>query len=222
MIDAMWGGMYDVAFGPLTPEMLGYDPAVETLYGYDPERATQILEDAGWVDGDGDGIREKDGQPLNLAFNTMGFNRYPEVLQFPVAAWAELGIGSNLTVMDFGQFFGASQACEASLMPYFTPASDPFFVTSNFFLSSNVDGGFAFSRLKSDELDELLNTGATATDDEVRAEAYAAATRLIMEEAAILPLYQSYNLTMASTAVKNLQFSAQGWYPLLYDTYVEP
>jgi ABC-type transport system substrate-binding protein len=107
-------------------------------------------------------------------------------------------------------------------MPYFTPASDPFFVTSNFFLSSNVDGGFAFSRLKSDELDELLNTGATATDDEVRAEAYAAATRLIMEEAAILPLYQSYNLTMASTAVKNLQFSAQGGYPLLYDTYVEP
>jgi peptide/nickel transport system substrate-binding protein len=218
----MWGGMYDLAYGPLTPELLGYDPAVETMYGYDAAKAAQILEDAGWVDTDGDGIREKDGQPLNLAFNTMGFNRYPEVLQFPVAAWSELGIGANLTVMDWGQFSGAAWGCEASLMPYFTPASDPFFVTSNFFLSKNVDQGFAFSRLRNDALDELLNTGATAADDATRAEAYAEASQLIMEEAAILPLYQSYNLTMASTKVKDLQFSAQGWYPLLYDTYVEP
>jgi peptide/nickel transport system substrate-binding protein len=222
MIDAMWGGMYDLAYGPLTPELLGYDAAVESMYGYDPDKAMELLDTAGWVDSDGDGVREKDGVVLNLALNTMGFNRYPEVLQFPVAAWAELGMGANLTVMDFGQFFGASLACEASLMPYFTPASDPFFVMSNFFLSSNVDGGFAFSRLRSDELDALLNTGATATDDAAREEAYKAASVLIMEEAAILPLYQPYNLTMASTSVKDLQFTAHGWYPMLYDTYVEP
>ncbi len=83
MIDAMWGGIYDVAYGPLTPEMLGYDPAVETMYGYDPDRAVQILEEAGWVDADGDGIYERDGRPLNLAFNAMGFNRNLEAPRFP-------------------------------------------------------------------------------------------------------------------------------------------
>jgi peptide/nickel transport system substrate-binding protein len=221
MIDAMWGGFYEPAYGPLTPGLLGYDPAVETMYGQDPERARQILEEAGWVDTNGDGIREKDGQPLHLALNTMSFNRYPEVLQLPIAAWKEVGMDAGLTVMTFPQFSGAAWACEHSLMPYFTPASDPYFVTSNFYMSKDADAGFNFSRIRSAELDDLLTRGATATDTAERERVYQAASRLIMEEAAVLPIYISYNLTMAHQSVKNLQFSSQGWYALLYDVYIE-
>ena len=222
LIDTLWGGLYEPAYGPLTPGLLGYDPAVESVYGYDPDKARQILEDAGWVDADGDGIREKDSQPLTLAFNTMAFNRYPEVLQLPVAAWKDLGLDAQLTVMTWPEFSSAGWACDASLMPYFTPASDPYFVTTAYFRSSNVDSGFAFSRLRDAHLDALLDTGATAADDAARQAAYAEATRLIMQQAGVLPLYVSYNLTMASQAVHGLQFSAQGWYALLYDVSVAP
>jgi peptide/nickel transport system substrate-binding protein len=44
-------------------------------YPYDPEAAAQLLEDAGWVDSDGDGVREKDG--VLLAFTI----RYSNILQ---------------------------------------------------------------------------------------------------------------------------------------------
>ena len=38
-------------------------------YPYDPEGAMQLLEDAGWVDSDGDGVREKDGQRLEFTIS---------------------------------------------------------------------------------------------------------------------------------------------------------
>ncbi|MGE0442324.1 MAG: ABC transporter substrate-binding protein [Gemmatimonadales bacterium] len=39
---------------------------------FDPGRARRLLESRGWVDRNGDGIREKDGQPLTLRLNYPG------------------------------------------------------------------------------------------------------------------------------------------------------
>lgn len=41
-----------------------------TDYAYDPAAASAALEAAGWVDADGDGVREKDGNRLSLKFTT--------------------------------------------------------------------------------------------------------------------------------------------------------
>jgi len=45
-------------------------------YSYDPESAAQLLEDAGWVDEDGDGVREKDGVRLSFTIS------YSDILLF--------------------------------------------------------------------------------------------------------------------------------------------
>ena len=50
----------------LTPGSLYEDECPKVKYSYDPKKAMQILEDAGWTDSNGDGIRDKDGQSLSF------------------------------------------------------------------------------------------------------------------------------------------------------------
>lgn len=48
---------------------------------YDPDSAKKVLEDAGWVDSDGDGVREKDGKKLAVKWLT-----YPSRQELPILA----------------------------------------------------------------------------------------------------------------------------------------
>lgn len=56
----------------------GQNVSTET---YDPENAKAVLEEAGWVDSDGDGIREKNGQKLTVRWLT-----YPSRQELPLLA----------------------------------------------------------------------------------------------------------------------------------------
>lgn len=73
------------------------DPALEVAY--DPDRAGALLDEAGWTMG-GDGVRTKDGAPLEVKLfteNATEMNRLAQVVQ---AQLGEVGMDADITVFD--------------------------------------------------------------------------------------------------------------------------
>lgn len=58
-------GVGMLANSPVLPDTWAYNPDIPT-YDYNPEKARELLEQAGWKDSNGDGIREKDGIALEF------------------------------------------------------------------------------------------------------------------------------------------------------------
>ncbi len=75
------------------------------------EGAKALLDEAGYVDTDGDGIRETpDGQPLSVLYQT-SVNPVRQKTQALVKQWwEELGIATELKSIDAGVFFGGDPA----------------------------------------------------------------------------------------------------------------
>jgi peptide/nickel transport system substrate-binding protein len=72
------------------------------LYRYDPRRAKQILEDAGYADRDGDGVRE-DAAGRELSFRLTALTEYPadqEAARMIVGWCLDVGIELRLEVVD--------------------------------------------------------------------------------------------------------------------------
>lgn len=66
MVDTIYYGDSAVVNQPQLPQMESYDES-QGVVTFDPEQSKQVLEGCGWVDSDGDGIREKNG--VKAAFN---------------------------------------------------------------------------------------------------------------------------------------------------------
>lgn len=76
----------------------------------DIEGAKALLEEAGWTDSDGDGVREKDGMRLKLLYQTTNNPVRQDFQALIKGWWAEIGVETELKVIDPGVFFGGDPA----------------------------------------------------------------------------------------------------------------
>ena len=107
--DAIFSGRYLLAKGVLPPDIPGYNEEL-TGYQFNQERARQLLSEAGFVDSDGDGIREKAGRKLEVEYRSW--------LATPLCnGWRRLWLPSckksacgYIKAMDAGPFLDAMEA----------------------------------------------------------------------------------------------------------------
>ncbi len=85
----------------------------------DIEGAKALLEAAGWVDTDGDGIREKDGKKFSILYQT-SVNPVRQDFQAVIKGWwNEIGVEVELKSIDGGVYFGGDPASPDTFQKFY-------------------------------------------------------------------------------------------------------
>jgi peptide/nickel transport system substrate-binding protein len=218
MVQAIFGGQSPAAVGPLTASTFGYDPSLAGLYQYSPDKAAALLQEAGWVDSDGDGIRDRDGQPLVLKAALMTWGSVPEVAQLLQAQWAQVGVSLQTEVLTYPAALQVAREGTYHIMPQTYSGSDPDLLWTYY----HSGEPFNWSKVSDIGLDGLLDQARGTSDPAQRIQLYQQAQQSIMEQALLIPIRDPVNLNAASARVQDLRFDAHGWFPLLHDVYLSP
>lgn len=189
IVDTVYFGMTVPAYGPLSNNFPEYDPSLETMYPFDPEKAEQLLTDAGWVDTNNDGIREKNGVPLKVVLvENKSWNDWVYLMQ---AYLQDVGFDASVLTTQ-----GPSNTAAVASGQYAMPAMGDVFATATLMTrdwSSEGYGTFPSGHFwQGPELDEMLAAAEVETDDAARIEKYHQIQHFIMDNAMEVPVFELY------------------------------
>nr|WP_306792779.1 ABC transporter substrate-binding protein [Collinsella urealyticum] len=153
-VNKMLKGNGYVAHGPF-PENMSFGGKIKGAPAYEPKAAIAALEQAGWVDADGDGIREKDGVKLQIRWLT-----YPSRQELPLLAESvqatlkEVGIDVSInSTADHNTLRKDRSAWDVYASAMVTaPTGDPEYFFATHCLDSSTANNGAYH---SDELEKL-------------------------------------------------------------------
>src|SRR5699024_7523777 len=167
---------------------------------YDPEKAKELLDEAGYVDTNDDGFREDpDGEELVINFASMSGGEVAEPMaKYYMQAWEEVGLNVELIdgrLLEFNSFYdrvGQNGDDDPEIDVYAGAWGTGFDIDPTGLYSENEL--FNFSRYHSDENDELLEKGVSqdAFDIEYRNDVYDEWQEFMVEEVPVFPtLYRA-------------------------------
>ena len=152
------------------PDNFSFGGDVVTTETYDPENAKKVLEDAGWKDTDGDGIREKGGQKLTIRWISYSSRQeLPLLAESAQATLKDIGFDIQLNVTaDHGTIVSEKDGWDVYAAAFVTCGiGDPmyFFTTHCLDDSSKNRGGY-----HSDEIQTLAEEMNNTFDPEERSD----------------------------------------------------
>jgi peptide/nickel transport system substrate-binding protein len=179
----------------------GYPEAKKVGYTrYDPARAAQLLDEAGWRLAPGGRGRTKDGTALKFRLYWFGLNRgQAEVLQ---SQWGKVGAEVDVQGTVDAAFTRARRAendWEAFIEQWNT-IGDPAVVLNR---HVGADGVLNYARFRDAELDRLLGDLATMTGPEERREQALKVNLRHAEVVPFIPIASQDRLTAVSRSVRN-------------------
>jgi peptide/nickel transport system substrate-binding protein len=192
------------------------DPNLEA-WPYDPERANALLDEAGWVDSNGDGVRDKDGVELALTHGTTTREVRADTQAVAQQQLADCGIqldiigyASDVFFLSYGEG-GPPSSGELDIFQYSGNTAYPDPDTSRFRCtevpSDEFPDGTNDQKLCDEQLEALFVKQATQMDLAEREQTLHEMSRYMTENVYWLGLWYDPDAFGASSRLKNVRIS---------------
>jgi len=181
MIEAFFAGQAEPAKNPIPPTVEGYNDEIEA-YSYDPEKAKELLAEAGYADGF---EMELWAMPVSRPYMPDA-NRVAEFLQ---ASFAEIGVKANIVTYEWATYLEKTKAGEADsyLLGWTGTNGDADDFIYTLWHEKNI-GTYNSAQYVNKELNKVLEEARTITDQEKRNELYKQAQEIMHEDPPMIPL----------------------------------
>ncbi|AOY14244.1 ABC transporter substrate-binding protein [Bacillus sp. ABP14] len=212
--EKVYHGLRVPANSPIPPSMPKYHNNNAGAYNLDVDKAKKLLDEAGYKDKNGDGFREDPkGNEFKINFLASNGSETSEPLaKFYIQSWKDIGLKVELVDGRLHEFNAMREMIKKD-----DPKVDIFSGAWNTGSDPDLSGlwgknaGFNYQRWVNDENTKLLDAGLSekATDEKYRKEVYDKWQKLIHDEAPMIPIHYTFDLTGVNKRVKDFDVNAE-------------
>jgi peptide/nickel transport system substrate-binding protein len=226
IVQAILQGYGSVANTSVPASHWAYDTSLGEDMAFDPDAARDLLDEAGWTDGDGDGIRENaDGLPLSISIKyNQGSRQRQDIAEIMQSQLRSIGVEVTPQVVEIGTLVDQITSPEARdfdgvVMSFVT---DFRLDDTGLFHSERLDEPYAWSGTQNPEIDGLLEALATTTDREVALPLWREYQRVLAQEQPYTFFYYPDRLAGVNKRVRDVHMDVRGEWVGIRNWWVDP
>jgi peptide/nickel transport system substrate-binding protein len=192
-------------------------------YQFDPGKAKQLLDEAGFRDPDGDGPQMRWAKPLlfRISGSSAAARQYAGVIQNYLK---NVGVPVAIETSEFNTMRQQVQngQFQINYSQWVGGNQDPIFYHDLFATSeiATPNRGLNRSRYSNPELDKILDEAKNTYDHAIAAPLYAKAQEIVSRDVPVLPLWYQANMVIAKKNVGNIHVNASGDWGFVKDLTV--
>lgn len=192
----IFGGKSHIIGSHMIPAMSKYyEPEAETVYSYDPEKAKELLADAGYAD----------GFDLEITVPS-SYSQHVDSAQIIADELSQVGINVTLNQVEWSTWL--QDVYKGGNFQATVIGFDGTLALSDWLKKYVTDDAKNFMHYSNTEYDDVFNTAYTTVDDDVKVENYKKAQMILAEDAAAVYIEDPANLVAVSK-----KFGGYTFYP---------
>jgi peptide/nickel transport system substrate-binding protein len=186
-----------------------YDQNIKP-WPYDPQKTRELLDEAGWIDHDNDGIRDKDGVPFSFTFTISSASKFAERLASIVKEdFSKIGINVNINRFEWAVFVQKLEKRDFDMVSLgwnLGYSGDPY----QLWHSSQVKSGSNFCGFINPEADRIIEAARMEFDEEKRTAMYHRFHQILHQEQPYTFLFCPSELVVVSKRFSNVKVHVTG------------